>query len=194
MAFFDELGKTLSMAGQAAVQKTKDVTETTKLNMMISEEEKNIKNLYLQIGELYVSIHGNDYESDFSVLMEAVNASQVKIAECRRHIQDIKGQIPCEKCGALLPYEAAFCSSCGAAVVRQAVSSANHLVCSSCGAKNDKDARFCYVCGQPIETVPAETDKGKDDIPAAVPMTCPDCGASVDDEQIFCAECGFKLK
>ena len=70
MAFFDELGKTLSMAGQAAVQKTKDVTETTRLNMTISEEEKNIKSLYLQIGELYASIHGNDYESDFSALME----------------------------------------------------------------------------------------------------------------------------
>lgn len=194
MAFFDELGKTLSMAGQAAVQKTKDVTETTRLNMTISEEEKNIKSLYLQIGELYTSIHGNDYESDFSALMEAVKASQDKIAECRRHIQDIKGQIPCEKCGALLPSEAAFCSSCGAAVVRQTVPSANHLFCSSCGAQNDKDARFCYVCGQPIEAVSAETHKAKEEAPSAVPMTCPDCGASVDDEQIFCAECGFKLR
>ena len=194
MAFFDELGKTLSMAGQAAVQKTKDVTETTKLNMMISEEEKNIKNLYLQIGELYVSIHGNDYESGFSALMEAVKASQDKIDECRRHIQDIKGQIPCEKCGALLPSEAAFCSSCGAAVVRQAIPSANHLVCSSCGAKYDKDACFCYVCGQPIEVASTETHEAIEDAPAAVTMTCPDCGASVDDEQIFCAECGYKLK
>ena len=46
-AFFDEVGKKISKTSQGMAQKTKNLTETVKLNSMISDEEKNINSVFL---------------------------------------------------------------------------------------------------------------------------------------------------
>ena len=57
MAFFDNLSKKVSEAGQKTIQKTKELADTSRLNAMIADEEKAINNAYYQIGKLYVSLH-----------------------------------------------------------------------------------------------------------------------------------------
>lgn len=52
MAFFDDLGKKLSQAGQTAVQKTKEITDIARINGLISDEEKKVNNNYYQIGKI----------------------------------------------------------------------------------------------------------------------------------------------
>ena len=42
MGFFDNIGKTLSNAGQTIAQKSKDVVDTAKLNSAISEDRKTL--------------------------------------------------------------------------------------------------------------------------------------------------------
>ena len=44
MAFFDELGKKVSEAGQKTLQKTKELSDTARLNSMLSDEERRIDN------------------------------------------------------------------------------------------------------------------------------------------------------
>lgn len=114
MSFFDDLGKKLSQAGQSAAQKTKEIAETAKLNSQISDEEKKISDLYLQIGKLYVSLHDENHEADFDELIRSLHESENKVKECRQQIKDIKGVVVCEKCGAEVSNGAAFCSTCGA--------------------------------------------------------------------------------
>ena len=53
MAFFDDLGKRISNAGQGVAQSTKNFANITKLNSMITEEEKKVDGLFLQIGKMY---------------------------------------------------------------------------------------------------------------------------------------------
>ena len=48
--FFDDLGRKISQAGQSAVQKTKEMTDIVKLNSSIADEEKKIRNSYVEIG------------------------------------------------------------------------------------------------------------------------------------------------
>lgn len=114
MAFFDDLGKKLSQAGQSAVQKTKEMADIAKLNSAISDEEKRIDNSYLEIGKLYVSLHDAEHEADFDSLIAAIHESEAKVKDYQQQIKDIKGVVKCEKCGAEVPSNAAFCSSCGA--------------------------------------------------------------------------------
>lgn len=114
MAFFDDLGKKLSQAGQTAVQKTKEMADIAKLNSAISDEEKRIDGSYLEIGKLYVSLHDAEHEADFDGLIAAIHESEGKIKDYQQQIKDIKGVVKCEKCGAEVPNNAAFCSSCGA--------------------------------------------------------------------------------
>ncbi|MCM1027175.1 MAG: zinc ribbon domain-containing protein [Roseburia sp.] len=114
MAFFDDLGKKLSQAGQTAVQKTKEVADIAKLNSSVYEEEKKINNNYLEIGKLYATLHGEEPGEEFAGMITAIHESEEKIRGYKHQITEIKGIAVCEKCGAEVSLNAAFCSSCGA--------------------------------------------------------------------------------
>lgn len=100
MAFFDNFTKMVSEAGQKTVQKTKEFADTAKLNSQISDEERNIQNLYNQIGRMYVEKYRENPDEDFSSLISSIKASEEKIRDYRKQIQDIKGIQKCLKCGA----------------------------------------------------------------------------------------------
>ncbi|MCM1187825.1 MAG: zinc ribbon domain-containing protein [bacterium] len=119
MAFFDDLGKKLSLAGQSAVQKTKEVADLAKWNSYIYDEEKKINNNYLEIGKLYVSLHADGHETEYDGMIAAIRESEEKIREYRQQITDIKGTVACPKCGAQVAVNAVFCSSCGASMTEE---------------------------------------------------------------------------
>lgn len=197
MAFFDKLSKTVTEASQKTIAKTKELADTSRLNSMISEEEKVITNQYYQIGKLYVSIHREHFEEDFSGMIAAIAEAEAKIKDYKKQIQDVKGVQRCEKCGAEVPNGSAFCSSCGATMPKiQAPASTDYIKCENCGTEVKKGMRFCTSCGKPMEAVKATS---------AVPVTemeekneqaktCPNCGAKAEDGLAFCTECGTKLQ
>lgn len=216
MAFFDDLSRKLTSVSQTAVQKTKDVADIAKINSEISELERTVNNLYYQIGKLYVAKHVADCESDFAGMVGSLLEAEKKIAERRQKIQDIKGVVRCEKCGAENPAGAAFCSSCGAPMPQSAASANNQELekCASCGAMVPKGNRFCTACGKPMlrgaapEQQPV-SDAGdtvatvqqdisfsagqSTDQEVATHKTCPSCGAANEPDGVFCSECGHKL-
>lgn len=100
MAFFDEIGRKISLAGEGAVSKGRAFADVARLNSAVSEEEKKINNSYYQIGKLYVALHPQDYEADFAALVGSIVSSQSKIQTLKQQIQEIKGVTRCEKCGA----------------------------------------------------------------------------------------------
>lgn len=154
MAFFDNLGKKISQAGQTAVQKTKEMADIAKLNSCISDEERKIKDSYSEIGKLYMSLHDEDHEAAFSELVVGIHAAEKQIAEYQQQIKDIKGVVCCEKCGAEVTGNAAFCSSCGAPmpVVKPVETEEKAAAkCSKCGAELAPDTKFCTTCGAPVE-------------------------------------------
>lgn len=150
MAFFDELGKKITSAGEGAVNKGKAFADVTRLNSAVSDEEKKIDSLYFQIGRLYTSLHPQDCDEELVSYVNAVLASQQKINELKQQIQDIKGIVKCEKCGASVPNNTAFCSSCGSPMPRKEgpVLDVNHMLCDNCGAVIEKNTRFCTSCGK----------------------------------------------
>lgn len=166
MAFFDDLGKKISQAGQSTMQKTRDMADVAKINMQISDEEKKINDTYLQIGKLYTELHASDSEEAFQGLVQTIADAQGKIKEYQAQIQEIKGVVRCEKCGAEVSKEAAFCLACGMkmpeivpeetekAEEEGAVQAAESVVekkCSNCGAVLGNDALFCSECGTKVQ-------------------------------------------
>lgn len=87
MAFFDEIGRKISLAGEGAVSKGRAFADVARLNSAVSEEEKKINNSYYQIGKLYVALHPQDYEADFAALVGSIVSSQSKIQTLKRHIK-----------------------------------------------------------------------------------------------------------
>lgn len=201
MALFENLSSKLVQVGQGALQKTKDVTDVARFNSIISDEEKKINNCYYQIGKLYVSLHSNDYENDFSSMIEMIHESENKIQECRQQIQNIRGVRRCEKCGAEVSVSAAFCNSCGAEmpiVIAPDVEAT--IKCQSCGNNVKKGMRFCTSCGarmsaasDPVKKEESDNSARRKDAASHTEYTCPHCGNAVDEGLAFCTECGAKL-
>ena len=134
MAFFDKLSKTVTEVSQKTIAKAKELADTSRLNSMISEEEKVIANQYFQIGKLYVSVHKDDFEDDFAGMIGAIAEAEAKIKDFKMQIQDIKGVQRCEKCGAACRNCSGFCMFLGRTIpfIRFPVS--NYFIkCSNCG-------------------------------------------------------------
>ena len=151
MALWDDLSRKASAISDRAVKQTKILSETARLNMLISDEEKRINSFYFQIGKLYVSLHPKDCESCFESMIEAIVGSEQKIKEYRVQIQEVKGVVQCEKCGAEVAKGAAFCSSCGTPTPKVEIADLSARErCVNCGTMVEKGMRFCTCCGKPI--------------------------------------------
>lgn len=195
MAFFDNLGKKASETTARAMQKAKEMSDTAKLNSMISEEETKINDVYYQIGKLYATMHINDHEEEFSGMIAAIGEAEANIRRYRQQIQNIKGVIRCSQCGAEVQLGVAFCSSCGASMPKVHPVNIDDLVrCESCGAMVKKEVRFCSACGrpmvQPMASEPTNVPVAESEVQNRI---CPNCGAKIEDDVAFCTECGVKL-
>lgn len=157
MAFWDNFEKKATDATANVVSKVKGVSDITRLNSMVSEEENRIREIYFKIGQTYVALHGRDNEAGFADLLNALKASQLKVEQCKQEIMDIRGVQKCERCGAEVAAGAAFCMTCGAQIPKiqpkPVVNSGRR--CKKCGATVAPNARFCTSCGTPyVEETP----------------------------------------
>ena len=100
MSFLNNLGQKISDVSQTTIKKTKDLADTAKLNLNISEEERKIDTTYEQIGKWYVEKHREDAEEDVKTWLDAIAVSEARIKECRESIHQMKGVAICPSCGA----------------------------------------------------------------------------------------------
>ena len=90
MAFLDDFGKKLSTAADLAVDKAKDLAETGKLKLDVAAEEKEIQNLYVQIGKAVYHLEKDNPDSVYA-------AECFQIAERLKKIEDLKKEAEKEK-------------------------------------------------------------------------------------------------
>ena len=72
MAFWENIGQKASEKTAKAVQKAKDLSEITKLNSIISDEQNKIDTIYKTNSKLYYSIHRQDCEPDFQAMITSI--------------------------------------------------------------------------------------------------------------------------
>lgn len=155
MSFFDDFGKKLSEVGQNAVKKTREITDSAKINSAISEENQKIANNYYQIGKLYVEKHASDCEPDFAGMIAAIRESEQKVADYTRQIQELKGLVRCEKCGAQVPGNMPYCNFCGTPLPQPPAAAGENLSkCPRCGQMIPNTMKFCTYCGNPMGNAP----------------------------------------
>ena len=154
MAFFEQLGKRLTDAGQNVAQQTKNLADVTQLNSAISDREKKISQLYLNIGQLYYEEHKGDSTAEHQEIIGEINALYAEIAQKREKIKQIKGVVKCPKCGADVPLNAAFCNACGTKMERTGDTSETNGAqrhCPVCHAAVSAEDSFCNNCGAKVD-------------------------------------------
>lgn len=155
MAFFEQLGKKLSDAGQGVAQQTKNFADVSRLNNTISEKERRITQLYQSIGQAYYQRHQDDGDLEFQSETDELKKLLREIAQHQEEIKRIKGIVKCPGCGADVPFQAAFCNCCGMKMTPSAppaqTPAGETRTCSACGAVLGKDNLFCTHCGAKLE-------------------------------------------
>ncbi len=176
MAFFEDLSKNIS-----------DSAKISKLNGVISDENKRMDSLYLEIGKAYFELHKDDCEPRFEALVAEIKAIGSRIEGYNQQIKRIKGIFPCPNCGKDLMKSDAFCTGCG---TRVAAPQPAANACSKCGAPMAAGAVFCTTCGTKVEAVsPAAAPVA----PAPQMVVCTACGAPMVAGSAFCTKCGSKI-
>ncbi len=169
MAFFEALGKKISETSQEVVQKTKDTAEILKLNSMISDEENQLKEYYIELAKAYYEANKNSIPEEYASYFANIAEKHANIANLNDQINKVKGLFPCPNCGASLPSDALFCSSCGTKIekpeepVPVAEEATDVKRCTKCGEPIQEGFAFCINCGtkveQPSEEITEETPK-----------------------------------
>ena len=154
MAFFEQLGKRITDAGQGVAQQTKNFADITRLNSAVSDKERKIAQLYQSIGQSYYERHSGDAEPQLQPAVEEIQALFAEIAQHKEEIKQIKGIVKCPHCGADVPLQAAFCNACGEKMVSAAPAeepAEDVQICPVCGAASGKDNLFCTHCGAKLK-------------------------------------------
>lgn len=202
MAFFNELGKKISQTSQGVVQKTKDTAESMKLSGMVSDEEKRINGLFMEIGKKYFELNSELHDPNFEEMIVGIKNARAKIADYSEQIKRLKGVVRCPNCGGEVPYNAPFCSSCGCKMLAEGASAQGTgevKRCAKCGVPLAEGAAFCTSCGTRVEAAAPQTQATASEPQAeevAVPATrkCPKCGKEVSLEAKFCVGCGNNME
>ncbi len=119
MAFFDDLGRTLSQVGQVTAQKTKEVADIAVINAKILEVQGRLGKAYEELGRRYAEIHGTDAEEALAAAVYGTQKLESQIEEYQRQLSDIRGMAKCALCGAENENSSVYCSSCGAAMTKE---------------------------------------------------------------------------
>lgn len=115
MAFFEELGKTLTDTGKEVATKAKALTEALQLKTQISAEKTKLEEAYAVIGKQYYETI-LEPEECYSKAYEAVRTSRERIAALEIELAQSEGTRICAECGAKVPKDSLFCGKCGAPV------------------------------------------------------------------------------
>lgn len=151
MAFFEQLGKKISDAGQGVAKSGRNAVDIAKLNSAISEKKRQIAQGFSAIGEQYYQLHRDDAEEALAPTVKDISVLYAEIHDCEEQIKTIRGVVKCPNCGADIPLNAAFCSACGtpapAAEKPAEPVPEGARECPNCHKLMSAENQFCTSCG-----------------------------------------------
>ena len=155
MAFLDGVKGKISKASYSTVQRAKDMSELTKLNIAITESETKITELYSEIGYLIYEAYRENPITEVEKQMTQISELKEAIEVCNIQIKALNAGNSCPRCGAKIKSAMIYCSNCGLKLKTSDENvnpeSDNTLICSKCGEPLEPGNVFCTKCGNKIE-------------------------------------------
>lgn len=140
----------ISRFAQNAAAKSKEMAETTRVNMEISNIEQKVKASTLELGA-YVAEHpeliGTPDET-VTALFEAISAGKAQMEKLQQTLLDLRNINICSVCGTEVSRDSKFCGKCGAPMDRSVMETpAATRTCPGCGQPVEDGMAFCANCG-----------------------------------------------
>ncbi|MDY3791129.1 MAG: zinc ribbon domain-containing protein [Oscillospiraceae bacterium] len=116
---FEKFVETLNNTGKAVSEKTKQGTDIVKANLKITTEERELNDLFLEIGKMYYENNRENPCCDhMKELFDKVAEKEAAVEELKSKVRALKGVVICQNCGAEVGDDNAFCGKCGAKIER----------------------------------------------------------------------------
>ncbi len=150
MGFFEDLGKKVNETTASFQETTNRIEKENKYKKTISQNNKKIDAIYIEIGKKVYESDKNDKSA-----ISFIDARKKEISEIltendklQTEILDLNNKKRCSNCGKEIEKNAPFCTYCGE---KQEVPKENipdgKKKCSKCGEIIDDTNVFCPNCG-----------------------------------------------
>ncbi len=116
MEIFEKIGDAASKTYKMTAEKTSKIAKETKIKMQISEHKKDIKDIYIEIGEAVYEKFVRDEDLDLEALKQSCEEIQIlsdKIVKCKDEILKLKEKKQCKNCYEEIEIVANYCPNCG---------------------------------------------------------------------------------
>ncbi|MBP0955944.1 MAG: zinc ribbon domain-containing protein [Oscillospiraceae bacterium] len=116
---FEKFVETLNNTGKAVTEKTKQGTDIVKANLKITTEERELNDLFLEIGKMYYKNNRENPCCDqMKELFEKVSEKEAAVEDLKNKVRALKGVVICQNCGAEVGDDNTFCGKCDAKIER----------------------------------------------------------------------------
>lgn len=150
----------------------------------IEEEQKEIRENFTKLGNVYYERHLEDEEAEFSELCKKISMQYAEIEQMNQKIKLLtlpeEEAVICPNCGSKNEKDSLFCGECGYKLPKE-------HTCPECGAEVEEGDRFCRSCGHKLEV--EEEEPVWEEPQSAV---CKNCGEPLEEGANFCIYCGTK--
>lgn len=216
MEFFNKLGDTLTGAGKEISSKTKELSETVKLNTQISKEKSEVENLYKQLGKMYFENCNQFAVGEFRELCDSIISKNETIEKLENDLRTVKGYKKCLNCGKMIPIGDKFCCGCGKEVEvpqeKEEEKTVEEAEVEEVTAEEILDEKFeedveesvqeneTIILGAPevpptvVEPVKPPMVVNETKVEEVKELKCPACGVVIEENDVFCSTCGINIK
>ncbi len=121
MAFLSNLDKKITMLGQGALQKTKEVTDSAMMSSMIKTLDMQKKDNLEKLGKYYYDLYvqsGGELAAPVEEIATRIREIDIQRNQLQKEVQKIKGTMSCPNCNTEIPANSQFCNVCGTRIER----------------------------------------------------------------------------
>ena len=106
-------GQRIAGVGKDVSERVRETADVVRLRQKLAEEERKLQDAYAALGKLFYEKQDGEIEEEFIPYIENITEAKAAAEEYRSNINQLKNQVECPQCGAVMGKEAAFCSQCG---------------------------------------------------------------------------------
>ena len=110
---FEDLGRKVKKFSRSTMEEVQKMNEVRQLNGKVNEAQKQIRNLYSEMGKKLYEHYKEEALVGFEAEIHAISDKFVRIEELKEQIRQVKGVVLCPCCHMEVSAAERFCSNCG---------------------------------------------------------------------------------